>query len=75
MAKSNIRAGHWTPNGLMIRNARGQSVIGHARSIGRTLGTFRAARYLAKRGWSLEAALWILCKSTRECDDVQNLSF
>ena len=56
------RPGHWTPNGLCLRNARGQSTIAHARSIGRTLGTFKAARYLRNRGWSIEAALHILTK-------------
>ena len=55
-----VAAGSWTSNGLCLRNARGQSTIAHARSIGRTLGTFKAARYLRKRGWSIEAALHIL---------------
>lgn len=31
-----------------------------AEVIQRTLGTFIAARYLRKRGWSIEAALWVL---------------
>lgn len=34
--------------------------IERARSIQRTLGTYKAARFLAKRGWSVEAALHIL---------------
>lgn len=34
--------------------------------IRRTLGVKVAARYMAKRGWSIEAALWTLCNSTRE---------
>jgi len=33
--------------------------------IKRTLGVRVAARYLAKRQWSIEAALWLLCGSTR----------
>ena len=44
--------------------------VKQARHIGRTLGTFRAARYLATRGWSIEAALWLLCGSTRDRTDV-----
>jgi len=36
------------------------SQINRARHIRRTLGAYVAARFLAKRGWSLEAALWIL---------------
>lgn len=39
--------------------------IESALRIKRTLGTFTAARYLAKRQWSIEAALWLLCGSTR----------
>lgn len=30
------------------------------RGIRKSLGTYTAARYLAKRGWSVEAALFIL---------------
>ncbi len=36
--------------------------IRRAQVIQRTLGTFRAARYLFLRGWSLEAARWALLK-------------
>lgn len=36
--------------------------IRKARHIGKTLGHYRAARYLRARGWSLEAALYILFK-------------
>ncbi len=43
--------------------------IWKARHIARTLGMFRAARYLATRGWSIEAALWALCRSTRDRTD------
>lgn len=44
--------------------------VAKARHIARTLGTFRAARYLALRGWSIEGALWVLCKSERSRSDV-----
>lgn len=57
---SGIAPGHWTPNGLCIRNPRGRSTIDQARSIASTLGPYRAARYLRKRGWSIDAALHIL---------------
>lgn len=36
------------------------SQIDRARHIARTFGTYRAARYMRTRGWSLEAALWAL---------------
>lgn len=36
------------------------SKIERARHIRRTLGTFRAARFMAKRGFSVEAARWVL---------------
>lgn len=36
------------------------SQVALARHIRRTLGTYRAARFLAKRGWSIDAARWIL---------------
>lgn len=35
-----------------------------AKIIKRTLGTFTAARYLALRGWSLEASMWTLARSS-----------
>ncbi len=47
-----------------------QSPIERARHIQRTFGTFKAARFMAKRGWSLEGALWILCHSMRDRQDV-----
>ena len=50
-----------------------QSPIERARHIQRTFGTYKAARFMAKRGWSIEAALWILCKSTRDRSDVMGL--
>jgi len=55
-----IARGTWTPNGLCIRNAQGRPTIAHARQLGRSFGTYRAARYLKARGWSIEAALHIL---------------
>lgn len=39
------------------------SHIKRARIIARSLGTYRAARYLKARGWSLEGALWALLKT------------
>lgn len=39
---------------------QGRSQIEKARQINRTLGTQTAARYMAKRGWSIEAALFVL---------------
>lgn len=59
-AQGNLLPGEWTPNGLCVRNAQGRPTIEHARTMARTLGTFKAARYLRKRGWSLQAALHIL---------------
>jgi hypothetical protein len=35
-----------------------------ARAIARSLGYFTAARYLAKRGWSIEGALFGLLKAS-----------
>lgn len=45
-----------------IMNAikRGVTQIERARIIKRTLGTVVAARYMKARGWSIEAALWVL---------------
>lgn len=57
---SGILPGQWSPNGLCMRDARGKPVIERARAIRATLGTFRAARYLYKRGWSVEAAVVVL---------------
>lgn len=37
-----------------------RSTIEQARLIARTLGTRRAASYLARRGWSIEAATWAI---------------
>jgi hypothetical protein len=36
------------------------SQIERARKIAATLGTFRAARYLRGRGWSIEGAIQVL---------------
>ena len=67
MAKQpNIRAGEWTSNGLQLRNGKGKSVLQHAQNVAGSLGTYKAARYLKERGWSMEAALWTLCKSKRQ---------
>lgn len=35
--------------------------IRRAKHIAVTLGTYRAARYLFRRGYSIDAALWIIC--------------
>lgn len=40
--------------------AQGRSQMEKARQIKSTLGIFTAARYLQKRGWSIEAAVFIL---------------
>lgn len=37
------------------------SHVERAKIIQKTLGTFTAARYLEKREWSIDAALFILC--------------
>ena len=37
--------------------------IERARHIARTLGVYRAARYLFARGYSVEAARWILLRT------------
>lgn len=39
------------------------SPIARARHIARTLGVFRAARFLAARGFSLEFALFVLLRA------------
>jgi hypothetical protein len=36
--------------------------IQRAKSIASVIGHYYAARYLAKRGWSIEAACWILLR-------------
>lgn len=38
----------------------GKTEIERARIIAATLGPYTAARYLAKRNWSIEAALYII---------------
>lgn len=45
----------------LILNSQKRSQIEQARSIAKSLGAFTSARYLAKRGWSLEAALFVIC--------------
>lgn len=63
---SGLRSGHWTPNGLQLRDSHGKPVIERARLIARTLGIVPAARYMRARGWSVEAAAHILATcSTR----------
>ncbi len=42
------------------QNVQGRTQIEQARYIAKSLGHFTAARYLAKRGWSLEASLFVL---------------
>ncbi len=49
-----------TLNGLTIRQPDGSSTIVRARAIFRTLGPYRAARFLRKRGWSVEATAYLL---------------
>lgn len=39
---------------------QGKTQIEKARQIRDTLGAFTAARYMARRGWSLEAARFVL---------------
>lgn len=39
--------------------------VARARSIARSLGAFTAARYLYLRGWTLEAALYIITRHAR----------
>lgn len=41
-------------------NRNGRTHIEQARHIAATLGVYTAAKYLANRGWSLEAASYIL---------------
>jgi hypothetical protein len=41
-------------------NSQNNTEIEQARIIKRTLGAFTAARYLAKRNWSLDATLFVL---------------
>ena len=38
-----------------------QKELKRAKAINKSLGTFTAARYMAKRNWSIEAALYVLC--------------
>lgn len=42
-------------------NSVGRTQIEQARSIKKSLGTIVAAKYLCNRGWSVEAAVFILC--------------
>lgn len=49
-----------TITGKNPQNGIGNTQIEQARLIGKSLGTFTAARYLCLRGWSLDASLYIL---------------
>ena len=53
------RTGRLTASGTVEFKAN-RSTIEQARLIARTLGTRRAASYLAHRGWSIEAATWAI---------------
>lgn len=53
------RTGRLTASGTVEFKAN-RSTIEQARLIARTLGTRRAASYLARRGWSIEAATWAI---------------
>ncbi len=44
----------------MMAIIQGRSVQEKAREINRTIGTFTAARFMANRGWSIEAAIYVL---------------
>lgn len=43
-----------------LQTPSGVTQIERARIIARTLGHYTAARYLAKREWSIESALFVL---------------
>jgi len=58
-------SGQWTLTGLCLRDSRGIAVPRRAQNIARTFGTYKAARYLRSRGWSLEAALHYLATPKR----------
>lgn len=55
-----IGKGRWTVNGLQLADARGVPILARARTIQATLGTVAAARFLFARGWSVEAAAYLL---------------
>ncbi len=58
---STIHGGTWIgPKRLCTHNARGQFVPDYARQLQRDQGVYAAARYLARRGWSIEAAFHYL---------------
>lgn len=46
--------------GRKLRRSDAMNQIERARMIARTLGAYKAARYLKARGWSIEAALHIV---------------
>lgn len=49
-------------------NGNGKTMIQQARIIKRTLGIKCAARYLCIRGFSIDAALWELLRTTQRFD-------
>jgi hypothetical protein len=49
-----------TITGKNPENSQGNTQIEQARKIGKSLGYYTAGRYLAIRGWSIEAALFEL---------------
>ena len=55
-----VGKGRWTANGLQLLDARGIPILSRARTIQATLGTVAAARFLWARGWSVEAAAYLL---------------
>jgi hypothetical protein len=46
-------------------NSQNKTEIEQARAIQRSLGIKVAARYLEKRNWSIDAALWELLRTTQ----------
>jgi hypothetical protein len=42
-----------------------QKQLRRAQHIQKTLGVWVAARYMALRGWSIEAALWVLVGASK----------
>jgi hypothetical protein len=55
-----VGKGRWTINGLQLADSRGIPTLSRARTIQATLGTYAAARFLLARGWSVEAAAFML---------------
>lgn len=55
-----VGKGRWTVNGLQLVDSRGIPILTRARGIQASLGTHAAARFLFARGWSVEAAAFML---------------